>query len=108
MEPFRFGIVPQNCRTMYHWEIWKISLDALRANKIKAFLTMLGIVIGSCCIVLVVTISLAGRHYIVAQVEAAGSHLVFAELKRIGAQATTLGDEVPLPDLGAARREIPS
>jgi putative ABC transport system permease protein len=107
MEPFRFGIVPQNCRTMYHREIWKISLDALRANKIKAFLTMLGIVIGSCCIVLVVTISLAGRHYIVAQVEAAGSNLVYAELRRIGAQATTLGDEITLADVEAARREIP-
>jgi putative ABC transport system permease protein len=96
----------QNCRAMNHTEIWKISLDALRANKITAFLTMLGIVIGSACIVLVVTISLAGRHYIVTQVEAAGSNLVYAELRRTGAQATTLGDEITLPDLGAAR-EMP-
>jgi len=92
---------------MYHWEIWKLSLDALRANKIKAFLTMLGVVIGSSCIVLVVTISLAGRNYIVAQVEAAGSNLVYAELRRIGAQATTLGDEITLADVEAVRREIP-
>ena len=77
---------------MYHWEIGKISLDALRANKVKAFLTMLGVVIGSACIVLVVTISLTGRNYIVAQVEAAGSNLVYAELRRTGVQATTLGD----------------
>src|SRR5262249_12322380 len=104
---FRFGMVPQNRHMMYHWEIWKISLDALRANKIKAFLTMLGIVIGSCCIVLVVTISLAGRNYIVAQVEAAGSNLIYAELRRIGAQATTLGDEITQADVEAARREIP-
>jgi hypothetical protein len=33
---------------------------------------MLGIVIGSSCIVLVVPISLAGRNYIIAQVGAAG------------------------------------
>ncbi len=32
-----------------------VALEALRANKIKAFLTMLGVVIGSACIVLVVT-----------------------------------------------------
>jgi putative ABC transport system permease protein len=100
-------MVPQNCRMIYHWEIWKISLDALRANKIKAFLTMLGVVIGSSCIVLVVTISLAGRNYIVAQVEAAGSNLVYAELRRIGAQATTLGDEITLADVEAVRGEIP-
>jgi putative ABC transport system permease protein len=100
-------MVPQNRHTMYHWEIWKLSLDALRANKIKAFLTMLGVVIGSSCIVLVVTISLAGRNYIVAQVEAAGSNLVYAELRRIGAQATTLGDEITLADVEAVRLEIP-
>src|SRR5215510_107955 len=90
----------------YHGVIWKVSIDALRANKIKAFLTMLGIVIGSACIVLVVTISLSGRNYIVAQVEAAGSNLVYAELRRIGAQATTLGDEITLDDLEAVR-EMP-
>src|SRR5215467_12606003 len=93
---------------LYHWEIWKISLDALRANKIKAFLTMSGVVIGSACIVLVVTISLSGRNYIVAQVEAAGSNLVYAQLRRTGVQATTLGDEITLADLEATRREIPS
>src|SRR5215475_630350 len=92
---------------LHHWEIWKISLDALRANKIKAFLTMLGVVIGSSCIVLVVTISLAGRNYIVAQVQAAGSNLIYAELRRTSAQATTMGDEITLSDLDAARREIP-
>jgi putative ABC transport system permease protein len=100
-------MVPQNRHIMHHWEIWKLSLDALRANKIKAFLTMLGVVIGSSCIVLVVTISLAGRNYIVAQVEAAGSNLVYGELRRIGAQATTLGDEITLADVEAVRREIP-
>src|SRR5215467_1811589 len=92
---------------VHHWEIWKIALDALRANKVKAFLTMLGVVIGSACIVLVVTISLTGRHYIVAQVEAAGSNLVYAELRRTNAQATTMGDEITLADVEAARREIP-
>ena len=92
----------------HHWVIWKVSVDALRANKIKAFLTMLGIVIGSACIVLVVTISLSGRNYIVAQVEAAGSNLIFAELRRIGTQATTLGDEITLNDLDAVRHGIPN
>src|SRR5262245_24132624 len=92
---------------MYNRDVWKVSLDALRANKIKAFLTMLGVVIGSSCIVLVVTISLAGRAYIVAQVEAAGSNLVYAELRRTGIQANTLGDEITLADLEAARRGIP-
>src|SRR5262249_50582999 len=92
---------------MFHKEIWRISLDALRANKVKAFLTMLGVVIGSACIVIVVTISLAGRDYIVAQIQGVGSNIIYAELRRTGLQTSTLADEITLQDLETARRELP-
>jgi len=85
-------------------EIWRIAIDSLRANKVKAFLTMLGVVIGTACIVLVVTISLVGRRYIVTQVEGVGSNLVYAELIRNGSQSTTLSDELTLADLEAVTR----
>jgi putative ABC transport system permease protein len=86
--------------------VWNVAIDSLRANKVKAFLTMLGVVIGSACIVLVVTISLVGRQYIVAQIEGVGSNLIYAQLIRNGAQSTTLSDELTLGDLAAARNEI--
>jgi len=92
---------------MLQSELWKLAIDALRANKVKAFLTTLGVVIGSACIVLVVTISLVGRSYILAQVEGVGSNLVWAELVRTGAQAGTLSDEINLNDLDAVRNEVP-
>src|SRR5437667_8979315 len=88
-------------------EIWEVAIDSLRANKVKAFLTMLGVVIGSACIGLVVTISLVGRQYILAQIEGVGSNLVYAELIRTGAQSATLADELTLSDLAAVRLEIP-
>jgi putative ABC transport system permease protein len=86
--------------------VWNVAIDSLRANKVKAFLTMLGVVIGSACIVLVVTISLVGRQYIVAQIQGVGSNLIYAQLIRSGAQSTTLSDELTLGDLAAARDEI--
>jgi putative ABC transport system permease protein len=86
--------------------VWNVAIDSLKANKVKAFLTMLGVVIGSACIVLVVTISLVGRQYIVAQIEGVGSNLIYAQLIRNGAQSTTLSDELTLGDLAAARNEI--
>jgi putative ABC transport system permease protein len=92
---------------MLQSELWKLSIDALRANKVKAFLTTLGVVIGSACIVLVVTISLVGRSYILAQVQGVGSNLVYAELVRTGAQTATLSDEINLNDLDAVSREVP-
>jgi len=88
-------------------EVWKIAIDALRSNKIKALLTMLGVVIGSACIVLVVTISLVGKNYIIAQIEGVGSNIVYAELVRTGSQSATLGDEVTRGDLDAVERDIP-
>ncbi len=59
-------------------ETWLVAIDALRANKVKAALTMLGVIIGSACIVLVVTIALIGRNYVLAQIEGVGSNLVYA------------------------------
>src|SRR5262249_8173011 len=88
-------------------DVWNVAIDSLRANKVKAFLTMLGVVIGSACIVLVVTISLVGRQYILAQVEGVGSNLIYAELIRTGSQNSTLADELTLADLESARTEIP-
>lgn len=93
---------------MIRRETWKVALDALRSNKLKAFLTMLGVVIGSACIVLVVTVALTGKRYIIAQIEAVGSNLIYAEYMRSGPQqATTLGDEITLDDLEAIRQGIP-
>ncbi|HXN65479.1 MAG TPA: ABC transporter permease, partial [Candidatus Acidoferrales bacterium] len=60
-------------------ETWSVAIDALRANKLRAFLTMLGVVIGSACIVLVVTVSLTGRRYILQQIESVGSNLINAQ-----------------------------
>ena len=54
-------------------ETWMVALEALWANKVRAFLTTLGVVIGSACIVLVVTVALSGRRYVIEQIEGVGS-----------------------------------
>ena len=92
---------------MIQREVWKIAIDALRANKVKAMLTMLGVVIGSACIVLVVTISLIGKSYIIAQIEGVGSNIVYGELRRTGIQNATLSDEITLSDLEAVHDAVP-
>ena len=93
---------------MIRSETWKVALEALRANKLRAFLTMLGVVIGSACIVLVVTIALTGRRYIIRQIEGVGSNLVYAELVRSGGnQPATLSDELTVEDMQAVRQAIP-
>ena len=85
-------------------ETWGVAIDALRANKVKAALTMLGVVIGSACIVLVVTIGLIGKNYVIAQIEAVGSNLIYAE--HLYNATRKIGDEISIADMNAAR-ELP-
>src|SRR5579871_2019911 len=95
---------------LFYSETCKTALDALRSNKVKAFLTMLGVVIGSACIVLVVTVALTGKRYILAQIEGVGSNLVYAYYTGAGAQGQKtrpIADEITLADMEAVRREIP-
>jgi putative ABC transport system permease protein len=89
-------------------ETARLALQALRANKMRAVLTMLGVIIGSACIVLVVTVALAGKRYIISQIEGVGANLVFAEVIRAGgAQTTTPADEISLADRQAIKEGIP-
>jgi hypothetical protein len=48
-------------KSEYWNETLHLALQALHANKLRAALTMVGVIIGSGCIVLVVTVALAGN-----------------------------------------------
>jgi putative ABC transport system permease protein len=88
-------------------ETWNLAVEALRANKVRAALTMLGVVIGSACIVLVVTVALTGRKYVRAQIEAVGSNIVYANLAQSNSQTVALADQISLGDLDAVRQNVP-
>ncbi len=92
---------------MFQRETFQVAFDALRANKLRAFLTMLGVVIGSACIVLVITVSLTGSHYIIGQIEGVGANLVYGNLVTSGVRTTTLADAITLADLRAIQEAIP-
>ena len=95
-------------KSAYWNETWDLALQALRANKLRAALTMLGVIIGSGCIVLVVTVALAGKRYIIAQIEGVGSNLVYAGVMRSNnSSRLTLGDEISLADMEAMKIQIP-
>jgi len=88
-------------------ETWMVALEALWANKIRAFLTTLGVIIGSACIVLVVTVAQSGRRYVIAQIEAVGSNLVYARLDTDPNRPAMLQDELTLDDMNAAKDSLP-
>src|ERR1035437_6016208 len=63
---------------MFLGEAVDFSVKALKANPVRSFLTGLGMVIGTASVILVVTISLTSRDYILEQIEGVGSNMIFA------------------------------
>lgn len=73
-------------RTMLASEILMLALDSFRASKTRFMLTALGMVIGTASVILVVTIGMTGREYILGLLEKIGTNSV--ELEYSGGGAT--------------------
>ncbi len=58
------------------WEAFRVALDALRGNRVRSLLTMLGIIIGIAAVIVVVSIGSGARQQIESQVEGLGSNLI--------------------------------
>ncbi|MGC1616977.1 MAG: ABC transporter permease [Candidatus Acidiferrum sp.] len=88
-------------------ETLSVSIDALRANKLRAGLTSLGVIIGSASIILVVTVALTSRKFVISKIEAVGSNVVWVELIRSSEKAQPLSFELTLDDMQAVKEAIP-
>jgi putative ABC transport system permease protein len=92
---------------MHIREALVVAVDALRANKVRAVLTSIGVIIGSASIVLVVTVALTSQRFVISQIEAMGSNLVWVELIKATEKAQPLSYEINMDDLAAAKAQIP-
>jgi putative ABC transport system permease protein len=88
-------------------ETLTVAVDALRANKVRAVLTSIGVIIGSASIVLVVTVALTSRKYVISQIEAVGSNLVWAEMVKTPDKVQPLSHRLTLADMTAVKESIP-
>lgn len=85
-------------------ETLTVAIDALRSNKLRAVLTSIGVIIGSASIVLVVSVALTSRKYVISQIEAVGSNLVWAELIKTPDRVQPLSYELTLADMESVRQ----
>ena len=84
-------------------ETVSVAIDALRSNKLRAILTSLGVIIGSASIVLVVTVALTSKQFVLSQIESIGSNLIQVELVTRPEVAHPLSYEITLEDMEAAK-----
>src|SRR5437899_1184285 len=96
-------------RSLFLREAVRFSAQALRANPVRSLLTALGMLIGTASVILVVTISLTSRDYILEQVQGVGSNIIFAYYANGGGGSTVAdADYVKMSDVQAIRHELPS
>jgi len=61
---------------MILWELWMVALAAIRANKLRSFLTMLGIIIGVGAVITMVALGAGAQKAVQDNIQALGSNLL--------------------------------
>jgi len=94
--------------------IIRVAFRALVRNKLRAALTMLGIIIGVAAVIAMVSIGQGAQASVAAQIEAIGTNLLFvsAGAQNVGGVRSGAGDtgtnSLTVEDLESIRREVPS
>jgi putative ABC transport system permease protein len=107
-EPVSNGLRPAK-PTLVFEEIMRFAYDTFCMNKIRFTLTALGMVIGTASLILVVTIGLTGKQYILGQIQAIGANMIYAyyEGGGSGAVSTIPQDYLTVNDMNAVREQVP-
>jgi putative ABC transport system permease protein len=85
------------------WESVKMAFNSLRANKMRALLTMLGIIVGIASVITVVSLGEGGKQEVLGQFDQIGASTVMIRVRGGSAQA---GDYITQKDLEAIRTRI--
>jgi putative ABC transport system permease protein len=89
-------------------EILSFAFETFCSNKVRFALTALGMVIGTASLILVTTISLTGKQYLLNQIQAIGSNWIYAEYRSASQRIdNTAADPLTMDDLTAVRAEVP-
>ena len=96
--------IPRPQRKLVLSEIVGVALDTFRLNKIRFTLTALGMVIGTASLILVVTIALTGKQYVIAQIQGIGANMVYAFREGMGTASAQ--DDLTVGDLHAVEQQV--
>src|SRR5438552_16523411 len=93
--------------SLIYSEILSFAYETFCSNKVRFALTALGMVIGTASLILVVTIGMTGKQYVLNQIQAIGTNQIEAEYQS-GSQriANVTPDPLTIDDMNAAVREL--
>jgi putative ABC transport system permease protein len=87
-------------------EIINVALDTFRNYKVRFTLTALGMVIGTASLILVVTIGLTGKEYVINQIQQIGANMISAYHEGDAANAAKQ-DYLSVDDMRAVQQQVP-
>jgi putative ABC transport system permease protein len=88
-------------------EIVNFAYDTFCSNKVRFILTALGMVIGTASLILVVTIGMTGRQYVLSQIQAIGANLIYAQYQGAPHISQSTPDNLTIDDVEAVRSQVP-
>ena len=90
-------------------ETISIAVDSFRVSKVRFVLTALGMVIGTASLILVVTIGLTGKQYVLNQIQGIGANMVYAYYEAGSNTAILTGtrDDLTIEDMKAVQQQVP-
>jgi len=102
--PIRMSNSP-HLRDFVTREIIGVALDMFRHYKVRFSLTALGVAIGTASLVLVVTIGLTGKEYVLDQIRGIGANMIRAHYAG-GPVNTPVQDYLTMEDLRAVQQQV--
>ena len=103
------ALMPERLRpNMAFGEIIAFAYDTFCSNKVRFILTALGMVIGTASLILVVTIGMTGRQFVLNQIQAIGTNEIWAEyLGGAPHISNSNPDPLTIDDLHAVQESVP-
>jgi putative ABC transport system permease protein len=99
---------PARAPKLVFGEIVSFAYDTFMSNKVRFALTALGMVIGTASLILVVTIGMTGKQYVLNLIQAIGANLIYAEYQGGAPRITNVTpDPLTIDDVQAALRDVP-
>jgi putative ABC transport system permease protein len=89
-------------------EILNFAYDAFCSNKLQFTLTALAMAVGTASVILVSTIGLTGKQYILRQLQSIGTNMIYVDYQGGSLRIDSTPDPMTIEDVQAVREQVPS
>jgi putative ABC transport system permease protein len=102
------AVATQRRLTIGLTEVLNFAYDAFCSNKLQFTLTALAMAVGTASVILVATIGLTGKQYMLRQLQSIGTNMIYADYQGGGQRIDSTPDPMTFEDVNAVREQVPS